>query len=244
MVEGLGQLVELQRLDDRLAALQEERSAFAVARAAAEEERKASAERVAAAAAALERVQAEQREDEARLQDQEALVTRLEGQQSQVKTNAAYTAMLHEIERARGTISELETRILEHMEAIEAATRGLAEAEGAHRELEARFEREESARKARSEEIDASERQIGGDRAACSEKLPPPLISQYERAAQRRRPAVVVVSQELCMGCRVGIPPQQYLHLLSGEQIVTCNTCRRILIAERHVAQAAPSEAR
>jgi predicted nucleic acid-binding Zn-ribbon protein len=52
----------------------------------------------------------------------------------------------------------------------------------------------------------------------------------------------VVVSRELCLGCRVGIPPQQYLYVLSGERVVTCGSCRRILIAQAHLA-AGPSPA-
>lgn len=240
MLEGLGCLVELQRLDDRRGALEAEREGFVEARSAAETRQKASGESVAAARGDLERLQGELRVSESGLADQETLLRRLEGQQSQVKTNTAYTTLLHEMDGARQAISAHETAILEHMDAIEEAGRRLAEAEAAERELARILEAEEQARVERGRAIEGELEALGREREALLPRMGPELLTQYERVAGRRSPAVVVVSQELCLGCRVGIPPQQYLHLLSGERVITCGSCRRILIAEAHLATGPP----
>ena len=55
----------------------------------------------------------------------------------------------------------------------------------------------------------------------------------------RRRPAVAIVSNETCLGCRVGIPPQLYIEILKGEKIVACGTCQRILIDEVQLREGA-----
>jgi predicted nucleic acid-binding Zn-ribbon protein len=71
------------------------------------------------------------------LQDQEALLKRLEGQQFQVKSNDAYTALLHEMEHAKQAISDCETRILESMDAIETSRSELTRGAGPRRAREA-----------------------------------------------------------------------------------------------------------
>jgi len=58
----------------------------------------------------------------------------------------------------------------------------------------------------------------------------PELLNHYERVAKRRRPAVILVKEERCGGCRVGIPPQAFIEIIRSETIVTCGNCARILI--------------
>jgi len=51
-----------------------------------------------------------------------------------------------------------------------------------------------------------------------------------EDFAKRKRPALALVKNETCEGCRVGIPPQKYLEILKGEALTTCENCGRILL--------------
>jgi predicted nucleic acid-binding Zn-ribbon protein len=48
---------------------------------------------------------------------------------------------------------------------------------------------------------------------------------------------VIVVEEERCGGCRVGIPPQAFIEIIRGETIVTCGNCFRILV---HAEKAEP----
>jgi predicted nucleic acid-binding Zn-ribbon protein len=57
----------------------------------------------------------------------------------------------------------------------------------------------------------------------------------------RRRPAVAMVSEEMCQGCRVGIPAQNYIEILKGERIITCGNCHRILVHPDMVSRAGAS---
>jgi len=40
----------------------------------------------------------------------------------------------------------------------------------------------------------------------------------------------VAITGEICVGCRVDIPPQTYIELRRRERIVTCGRCNRILV--------------
>ena len=59
-----------------------------------------------------------------------------------------------------------------------------------------------------------------------------------ERVAKSRRPALALVSNETCEGCRVGIPAQNYIEILKGEQLIVCGNCRRILLHPDMVSSA------
>jgi hypothetical protein len=170
------------------------------------------------------------RQAESLLQDQEALLQRLEGQQFQVKSNDAYTALLHEMDHAREAISEHETKILEHMDAIEQSRGQLAEVEKQADEARSRLEAERRATDARDVELTSEIDRLRMLRAEVGPGIGPDLLKHYERIANRRRPAVILVKEERCGGCRVGIPPQTFIEIIRGETIVTCGNCTRILI--------------
>ena len=230
MFEAFQRLAELQACDDELWARELEHTGLPARRTGLLAERAALEAASAGAREALQQAEAAQRRVESELQDQEALRKRLESQQFQVKTNDAYTALLHEIERAQRTISECETRLLEGMDAIESARAACAAAEGAGRESATRLDAEAQALDAREQQLDA---ELVGLRAARLRVIAgsdPKLIEQYEKIATRRRPATVRIRGTLCLGCRVDIPPQQCIEIQRCERVITCGNCQRILL--------------
>ena len=191
--------------------------------------------RLVSAGALVSEAELAQRGAESKAQDQQAELTRLEGQQHQIKSNTAYTALLGEMDRAREAISDAETHILEAMETIEASRASLAaleeQAKGVVERIDGEVRDHEARAKALEVEIDA----LGRQRGERAERIDRVLLARYERIASRRTPAVAIVSTEICQGCRVGIPPQSYIEILKGEKIVTCGTCQRILVDEHEL---------
>jgi predicted nucleic acid-binding Zn-ribbon protein len=217
-------------VDDELVSLQTEYDGLPGHRERIEQERSACDEQLAAAKQALQDGEGGLRQAEALLQDQETLLQRLEGQQFQIKSNDAYTTLLREMEHARESISEHETKILEHMDAIEQSRGQLAEAEKQVGETRSRLEAERRAIDARDTECTSEIDRLRVLRAEVGPGIGPELLNHYERVAKRRRPAVILVKEERCGGCRVGIPPQSFIEILRSEMIVTCGNCARILI--------------
>ncbi|MCH8084422.1 MAG: hypothetical protein IH885_09330 [Myxococcales bacterium] len=230
MLQGLTQLLELQRVDDELVALQTEFDGLPGHRERIEQERSACDEQLAAAKQTLEDAEGGLREVEAALQDQEALLQKLESQQFQVKSNDAYTALLREMDHARESISEHETKILEHMDVIERSRGQLAEIEKQVVETRSRLETERSAFDARDPECTSEIGRLQTLRSQVGPGVGRELLAHYERIAKRRRPAVILVKEERCGGCRVGIPPQSFNEIIRMEEIVTCGNCARILV--------------
>jgi predicted nucleic acid-binding Zn-ribbon protein len=228
----LQQLVELSRLDTQLAALEEDRAALPGRRSAAAAQRSAAEARVEAAREELTRAELAQRKSEVAAQDQEALLRKLQGQQFQVKSNDAYTALLSEMERAQAAISEAETHVLEAMEAIEAARVRQRDLESERRAVLAHVESEERSCDEREKQLSEQIARLREGRDLAAARVEPRLLARYEKIATRRRPAVTMVVAETCQGCRVGIPPQMVIEIRRGEEPIACPTCARLLVLE------------
>jgi predicted nucleic acid-binding Zn-ribbon protein len=230
VIEGLQQLVELQKLDAELATHEEAHASLPARREELATQQAAAEAQLAAEREALRAAELEQRQAEAAMREREAAVAKLEGQQHQVKTNEAYTTLLREIDHAREAISACETRILEAMEAIEARAESAAAAEAALKLAQERSAAGRQAFDAREHELAARIASLREQRVAVVAGIPRELAQLYERVATRRKPAVVQVTRELCPGCRVDIPPQTYLELRRGARIITCGRCLRIFV--------------
>lgn len=238
MIDGLNTLVDLSKLDSRLAVLEGERGTFPARRAAAAEEQATGQARLAAAQERVSEAEQAQRRCETAAQDKEALLRKLENQQHQVKTNAAYTALLAEMEQAREAISEAETGVLEAMETIESTRAELAVLQELVQGVTERLEKDEKARGEREAALEAELEQLREQRREQVGSLDRDLMLRYEKVVARRQPAVAVITGELCL-CRVDIPAQAFIEILRGESIVACKYCHRILI---HRDQLAPKE--
>jgi predicted nucleic acid-binding Zn-ribbon protein len=230
VVEGLQQLIELQKLDAELATHEEEHASLPARREALAAQQAEAEAQLAAGREALRAAELEQRQAEAALRDREAVVAKLEGQQFQVKTNEAYTTLLREIDHAREASSVCETKILEAMEAIEARSEAAAAAEAALKLVQERAVGGCHALDSRESELDARIGALRVRRGDVRSGVPRELAELYDRIAKRRRPAVVTITREICVGCRVDIPPQTLLELRRRERIVCCGRCQRILV--------------
>jgi len=230
LITGIRYLLDLQRLDREIQHRQEVLAGLPAKRKQLEESSTAAAAALAAAKDAYQAAEVQQRQAESQLRDQEALLQKLEGQQFQVKDNAAYTALLNEMEHARSAISACETGILEAMDAVESARAEQQSAETLDREAASRKEAELREIDARAEKCQAELAQLGSERDAVGPNLEPAILAAYEKIAKRKRPALALVRSETCEGCRVGIPAQKYIEILKGEALTTCENCGRILL--------------
>jgi predicted nucleic acid-binding Zn-ribbon protein len=230
LLEGFQHLLELQRLDSEIQRRQEVLAGLPAKRKELEESSTAAAAALAAAREALQAAEVQQRQSESSLQDHEALLQKLESQQFQVKDNTAYTALLNEMEHTKAQISASETGILESMDAVENARAAAESAEALDREASTRKDAELREMDERAERIQAELAELGVERDAVGPKLDAAILGAYEKIAKRKRPALALVKQETCEGCRVGIPAQKYIEILKGEELVTCGNCQRILL--------------
>jgi predicted nucleic acid-binding Zn-ribbon protein len=77
-------------------------------------------------------------------------------------------------------------------------------------------------------------------RAKAFETLPPRLASIYDRLAKRSRDGIAVaeVVNGSCSACYMGLRPQVQLNVKKGDEIITCESCTRILYIAPREAEA------
>ena len=235
VLEKLRKLVGLQHLDSQLNTLEQEFGAIPEKRRVIAESRSQCDVRLEAVSENLTATELGQRQLELQMQEHETLLSRLEGQQNQVKSNEAYTALLHEMDQAKQAISDCETQILESMEALETArdTQTSEESEvGTERK---RIDIREKTLDDRETQLTSEIERLHFERERACGDLAGELLDRYQKILARRQPALVLVTGETCTGCRVGIPAQDFIEILKAERLVTCESCQRILLHEEKV---------
>jgi predicted nucleic acid-binding Zn-ribbon protein len=178
----------------------------------------------------LEEMKKKRRDIERRLREHEDHLKKIRGQQSLIKTNEEYTAMLKEVSNLEGTISTEEEELLVLMDQIEGAEKTTAERAGV-------IKTERGTKVAEKARLESEVTRITADAQKLSAEMPkilsgisPPLVKRYERLVPHRDVVVTRVENDHCAACRQQIPPQLAVEVRKNDQFITCPACGRILV--------------
>ncbi len=72
-------------------------------------------------------------------------------------------------------------------------------------------------------------------RGQTARDVPVPVFSRYEFIRERlEHPVIVPVVAGVCSGCNIAIPPQNFIELQKGAQILSCPNCQRLMFWTEH----------
>jgi len=239
VVKQLDSLVKLSELDNKIAVLKKQLERIPVAVAEKREEFRTEERTLETAQEELSAMKKEHRQAEGALDGHLEKIRKLNEQTSLVKTNKEYQTLLGEIDTLKGQQDGYEEQILELMEksgAVESKIR-FAKEEVAREKAE--FEKEEAKLLAEGE---ALKREMEAHESSRGEILPAieqANLDTYLKVKNLRGDAVAEVREELCLGCRVSVPPQQFADVIMKESIQTCSHCQRILYSLQVVEEKA-----
>lgn len=230
MLQALESLIAVQELDTAADAARRRLAELPGAE-------KLLAQQVAAATAVLEQAKDRlndntqaRRELEKQVAVIDGRLARFEEHKAAVKTNQEFTALLHEIETARGGKDVLETQILALLEDADQIGAAIAEAE---RAVVATRRDTDAARDALGREraaLDADVARLAADRAAQTPGIDAVLLAKYEQLLkQRRMIAVAPMKGDMCGACNVRLRPAVSQNVRRATEIVQCDSCQRIL---------------
>jgi predicted nucleic acid-binding Zn-ribbon protein len=181
---------------------------------------------------AVERARLDRRNREGELEVQQRQREKYEAQLNQVKTNVAYSALLTEIQGAKRMIGELETEVLELMDAIEQDTNRLAEIEV---ELAQKREAARDELQSIDSETAALDQQLATEehrRNLVAEEVDDQLYRVYDRLRRVQRfPALVPLHGSACGSCHGYFPPQVVREITHHGRIHTCEACGVLVYA-------------
>jgi len=223
-------VIQLQSLDQKIAALEKEVAALpkhiaTIEKALGSHNRKLEADRAALAANQKDRKQLE-----GDIQVHQQKISKLKEQMLGAKTNEQYKAFQHEIEYIEKEIRKAEDRILELMTDSEPLDVNVKKAEVALKEEKVVVEEEKARARKRTAENQGFLDTHRAQRVEVVAKLPKAIMSVYERI--RLKLGGVTISEVVnsrCQACQITIRPQYLQDLRKGTELMRCEQCGRFL---------------
>ena len=178
----------------------------------------------------LEVVEKEKRDVEQELEDETLRFKDRQVKLMNVQTNREYQSLLKEIEGTKAANKQREEEILRYTEigeAMVAKIQLLNETSDAEGKL---LGKEKAKVAAKVKELDEKKAEIDKVRSGKASKVPATIYKRYEQLRERRSGmAIVGVTNGVCQGCFMNIPPQQYNEVLRGDKLHSCPTCQRMM---------------
>jgi uncharacterized protein len=147
-----------------------------------------------------------------------------------VNNQREYSAVLNEIDSYKASLVSLEDRILDCESQIESLSGAATEAD--ERIAVERRNLEKSKAVLTGERDDNSEKlqSLNGQRSDLATHLPADVLRRFDSIFKARGGiAMARVEKESCSACHVRLRPQIINLARRGDQMVTCDSCRRIL---------------
>jgi hypothetical protein len=242
MYEQLENLIRLQGLDREIQRLTQQLAGIAPQIEGSRLHLAASERELEEGKARVEGSRKDRRAAEKELETQIEKRRKFQEQQSKVKTNKEYQALMGELASLKLEETTAEDRILTQMELQADAEKllpGLA-AEVGREKLE--FQQKERVLRSAEDKLRLELAAAEGTRVGIVATLEPATIQTYQRILKIRGSAVAEVRDEFCLGCSTKVTPQNFMEVMRNDRIHHCPHCQRILFYLRpEVRPAAPA---
>jgi hypothetical protein len=228
--QEINNLLELQTLDLEIRTLTLSQQELPVSLEQVEAQRTQIQESLAAKKTRLEELQQNQRH----LDSEVALliegISRSRQRLMEIKDNIEYKAMLREIAFKEDRKDQMETELLQVLDAIEQQKAEVARDEEALQVLDQDLDRQKAEIAAEMAQLDGKIGAMNQDRGKLLSAIKPSLLKKYDFIRDKRQGvAVAEVCQGVCQACHMNIPPQQFIELQKEIEILTCPHCQRII---------------
>ncbi len=238
-INQIAQLVALQRVDDEIFSIEQEM-----------EKAPREVESLRADFAALQEEKAHLDDKMTHLREQAkridfdidtdlAKISKGKDKLMQVGNAKEYHAIMREmdtLEKSNRTREEVKIPLAEELERQNASMADLVER---HSAMETDLKAKEESLDERLNEANSKRAKLDKERAAAGQDIPAPVLARYEFIRMRlSHPVIVPVDAGVCSGCNIAIPPQSYIELQRGTQILSCPNCQRLIFWDQHFSQA------
>jgi predicted nucleic acid-binding Zn-ribbon protein len=178
----------------------------------------------------VEEAEKARRVSEAELSDLTEKQKKYQAQLMAVKNSREYGAMLNEIDQVKKELREVEERVFALMETLETSSRELSERQDALPRETEEHEQALSGWRETQKEIDREIAEANQRIQDLEKTFPPKTLSEFRRLFERKGgQAVVRAVAGSCSACHVRLRPALYQALRISTEVVTCDSCKRIL---------------
>jgi len=228
--QNLSPLIELQKLDLRIAEIKDQRRKIPERLQAVDAPLREARQLHQQTSASVETLIKERRSYEQDLESHEAHTEKMKSRLSELKSNKEYQAHLFEIEVANKKKGDIEEKILVCMEKIEQLQRAAKEAQEKLSAVEKSFTQEKQALDELEHRLSAELADLEAQQQVRSAHVEKGLLNRYNSIkASRKDHALAEIKEGICSGCRLQLPPQLISEVKRAQDLHTCPYCRRML---------------
>jgi hypothetical protein len=228
--EDLSRLIALQEIDLQIKKLDDELAtgyADIQKRQAAIAEKK---EKIVKHSTTIDNAEKRRKELEAEIEAELAHIKDRQTKLMNVQTNREYQSLLKEIEESKKNNKRREEEIVLLLEQVESLQKKVADQSNVCAAEETLLSEVEAKTAALSLETQEKKAKLEKAREAQVKKIPDTLRRRYDQLLSKRNGlAITGVTNGVCQGCFMNIPPQQFNEVLKGEQLLSCPTCQRMM---------------
>jgi hypothetical protein len=147
-----------------------------------------------------------------------------------VKNPKELVGLKEQVESYNRKIKEMEDKILELMDEIEAEKGGITVKRQEVASIEEEWKKDQGLLLKEKEDIEAAIAKLELSRTEVVSNIDAANIKLYENLRGKRQgKAVARVEQGMCQGCRIVLPMNKLRQIKTGSALVQCGSCERIL---------------
>ncbi|KUJ96815.1 MAG: hypothetical protein XD41_0175 [Desulfonauticus sp. 38_4375] len=237
-IEQIKKLVVLQDIDNKLIAYREKIESIPKELNALKEELEEVEKKKAEIQERFDFLNDQKMKMQTEIEENNNKIKKVKNKLMLISNQKEYQAMMRELdnfERLNRTKEEELTTVLED---ISIHKKDLDELESKEDELKSKIEVLEKENITALDEVKAEIARLEKEREESCALIPPPILARYKFIRDRlSQPVVVAVSNGVCTGCYISVPPQTYVELQKGEQILNCPNCQRLIYWEEHYSK-------
>lgn len=229
-LKQIAQLVELQKVDDAIYAVKQELKQ-------APQELESLEQRFAAAESQrnkildkISHIQDQEKRLDHEIDDDAIRIKKSKNKLMQVGNSREYHAMMREMDGMEKLNRSREEEKLALLEESQLQNEALTEMDATYVALKAELEGKRATLQDRMSTASDSLASLENTRANTGSEVPQPVFQRYEFIRFRlEHPVIVPVHAGVCSGCHITIPPQAFIELQRGQQILSCPNCQRLV---------------
>ena len=171
------------------------------------------------------------------IEDDNSKIKKSKNKLMMVENSREYHAMMREMDNLEKTNRMREEEKLALEEDLEMQNKLLESVDSEIERMESELSEMQENLKVQMDEAKQRLEELEAKREKAKEDIPKPILGRYEFIRSRlSNPVIVSVEEGICTGCHISIPPQVFIELQKGEQIMSCPNCQRLIFWKDHAS--------
>ncbi len=229
MIQELGTLCEMQKLDTQLIENERKRVEGPRRLAELEQDLQNAKDKLAKEKEVIDELDKERRRKEKELDAEKERIKKVQSKLYEIKTNKEYQAVLKETEAAQAANDKTEEEIILLLERIEELRKDYEASLAYVKKRDKEVEEEKKELEKEMHSVEAVVNELKKERDVLLSRVSGDAKARYHMLMEKRNGlAVVNVKNGVCLGCYMNIPPQLFIEVTKNARLISCPSCNRI----------------